>query len=58
MMGQKEMGKMMNSKEHARSMKQSASMMGHAKKFQNKRGDHTSKIDHQWQGKPGGASWQ
>ena len=33
-----------------------ASKMGHNKKFMNKRGDHTSKIDHMYQGKKGGSA--
>ena len=32
------------------------SQMGHNKKFMNKRGDHTSKIDHMYQGKKGGSA--
>lgn len=32
------------------------SKMGHNKKFMNKRGDHTSRIDHMYQGKKGGTA--
>ena len=36
--------------------KKAVSKMGHSKKFMNKRGDHTSKIDHKYQGKKGGSA--
>ena len=40
----------------SKSLPAHVSQMGHSKKFMNKRGDHTSKLDHMWQGKKGGSA--